>query len=244
VSGPTGEPFEAIVVGSVDVGDSNRVLRLLTPGRGRTAVMAYSVRKGRKGWSGLLETGALLRLKVKRGKGPLPLLDDAAPVAVPKRARTDLLRLCQLAYGVELCSGLAPEEHEAHKLYRLLRAWLDLLEDAEAPGAASRQALEAKALTFAGLTPALVACAVCGDVLDEPVVWSHDAGGGCHGRCTQGPFVALDALLRTEALRRTPLAHTAGVRPAALGFLLCDFAEWQLGKGLNSRAMLEEVEET
>ena len=49
-------------------------------------------------------------------------------------------------------------------------------------------------------------------------------------------------LLRFEALRRTPLADTVGVRPALPPWLLGDFARYSLGKNLNSRPMLEELE--
>lgn len=234
---------EAIVTGSTDVGEAHRVVRLLTPDQGRTAVLARGARSGRKGWSGVLEPGARVALILKRGKGPLPLLAEVARHVVPKRARTDLLRLSQLAYGVELCAALAPEHHEAPKLHRLLATWLDLLEGEATPGIASRQALEAKALTFAGLTPALVLCGVCHERLDEPAVWSHADGGGVHGRCAQGTHVDPPELVRLEALRRTPLADTPGVRAADPHWLLSDFAQWQLGRGLNSRAMLVEVEE-
>ena len=237
------DSVEAIVTGSTDFGDAHRIIRLLTPDQGRTAVLARGARTGKKGWAGLLEPGARVGVLLKRGRGPLPLLAEVVAHAVPKRARTDLLRLSQLAYGVELCSALAPEHHEAPKLHRLLSAWLDVLEGDAAPGIATRHALEAKALTFSGFTPALVLCAVCHDRLDEPAVWSHADGGGAHGRCAQGTHVRPEELVRLEALRRTAMAETLGVRHAEPPWLLSDFAQWQLGRGLNSRAMLEEIEE-
>jgi DNA repair protein RecO (recombination protein O) len=232
---------EAVVLGHVDYGEADRVVRLLTPEQGRIAAMARGIRRGRNALRSLVEPGARLSIALKRGRGRLPLLQEASPVQLPHRARADLDRLALLTYGVELCGLLAPEDHEAPRLYRLLATWIALVEGPEAPGIASRQALEAKALTFAGLTPALVACPICGERLEAPTVWSPAAGGGAHGRCAQGPAIDPEALIRLEALRRTPLRDTPGVRPSEGGWCLSDFARWHLGKPLHTRDLLESL---
>lgn len=235
--------MEGIVAGGVDYQDHDRIVRLLTPDRGRTAVLARGVRGGkRRRLAAAMSPGTRVDLELRRGRGPLGIVNDAAVLAEPGRSRADLVRLAQLTYGVELCHDLAPEHHEAHKLYGLLLSWLGRLEGDEPPGIASRQALEAKALTFAGLTPSLVGCAVCGERLDAPAVFSNEAGGGAHGRCARGVGVEPEQLVRLEALRRTPLAETAGVAPSRPHWLLADFVAWSLGHGLNSRSLLEEVE--
>ncbi|MFK7929369.1 MAG: DNA repair protein RecO [Myxococcota bacterium] len=236
--------MRAIIAGGVDVGDHDRLVRVLTPDQGRTAVLVRGVRGGRKNHlSTAITPGAHVDLELRKGRGPLPLLRDAQVLASPNRARTDLLRLSQLSYGVEVCSELAPEHHEAERLFKLLLSWLACVEGDEPPGAATRQALEAKALTFAGMAPSLVACAVCGDRLEDPTVFSFDAGGGCHGRCAQGRATSAAALVRLEALRRTALAQTVGVAPVEPSWLLGDAVEWNLGRGMKSRSMLEEVED-
>lgn len=238
------ETEPALVIGSIDYGDHDRIVRLLTPHLGRTAVMVRGARSGRKPWASTLQTGSLIRPELKRTRGHLPLMVEAHLHAHPKRAREDLDRLAALAYGVELCAALSPEHHEAAKLFRLILVWLSLLEGSERPGPASRQALEAKALTFAGLTPALATCPVCGEGLADPVVFSCQAGGGAHAACAPGSPVEASQVLRLEAFRRTPLAETVGVRAATPLYLLTDFAEWHLGAGLKSRPMLEEIEAT
>ncbi len=236
------EPLDAIVTGAVDFGDHDRVVRVLTARDGRGAILARGARTGRKPWAALLEAGSRVSLELKRGRGPLPLVLDVAPVHRPRRARDDLERLALLAYGVELCAALAPEHGEAERLFRLTAAWLDLLEGDAAPGPASRQALEGKALTFAGYAPTLVMCAVCGERLTAPAAFVPDAGGGTHVACAPGPAVDPDALIRLEALRRTPLADTPGVRPARPLGLLTDFAVWHLGAPLRARALVDELE--
>jgi len=235
--------LEGVIAGGVDYGDQDRIVRLLTPEHGRMAVYARGVRGGRKkSLAGALDPGTRVHLELRRGRGPLPILADAVVRASPHRARADLDRLALLTYGVEICTELAPEDHPAPKLYRLLLAWMRQVEDPEVPGPASRQALEAKALTFSGHTPALVGCAVCGDKLDAPTVFDAEVGGGLHGRCGPGEPVEPAELLRFEALRRTPLSDTPGVRPAQPRWLLGDFVRHQLGRQVKSRAFLEQVE--
>lgn len=234
--------LEAIVVGTFDLGEADRIVRTLSAERGRTSALARGARSSRRRFVGLFEPGNRLRLELRRGRGELPLVTGAEPVAVPQRARTDLDRLALLAYGCELCSALAPEHHPAPQLAKLLTVWLDLLEAEALPGMASRWALEAKALTFAGLAPALVRCAACGERLTAPVVFDPQAGGGLHAHCGGGRPVQVDDLMFLEALRRTPLADTPGLEtPARIAWLLSDFARHQLAHDLRSRRLLEEL---
>jgi DNA repair protein RecO (recombination protein O) len=233
----------AIVVGSVDVGESSRIVRLLTPSEGRISVVVRGARSSKRRWAGLLDPGTRLRADVKKGRGDLAVLANAELIAGPKRARDDLERLAQLAYGCEICAALAPEHHPAPKLYGLLEAWLDLVEAEPGPSPASRVALEAKALTFAGLAPALVRCARCQAVLDDPAMFDAAAGGALHARCGGGAPVLAAACAAVDGLRRTPLAETpAAPLPPGFRWLLSDFARWHLGHDLRSRGLLEEIE--
>jgi len=233
-------PF--IVLGSIDHGDHDRVIRLLSPELGRMVAYARGLRSSRSRLASALEPGTVVALELKRGKGPMPLIADAHPLSAPKRSREDLDRLGLLAYGIEVCGALAPEHHEAERLFKLLTHWLALVEGPELPGVASRQALEGKALTFAGFAPALVLCPVCGERLADPCAFCPSAGGGAHAACAGGPAVDAAALLRLEALRRTPLADTPGVRPATPWGMLADFIEYQLSAPLKARPLIDELQ--
>lgn len=234
--------LEVAVVGTFDLGEADRIVRTLSAERGRMSVLARGARSSRKRFAGLFEPGNRVLLELRRGRGDLPLVTGADLVQAPRRARADLDRLALLAYGCELCAALAPEQHPAAQLYKLLTVWLDLLEGDDAPGVASRLALEAKALTFAGVAPSLVRCAVCGEPLDAPAVFDAESGGGLHARCGGGRPVRPEDLRLLEALRRTPLADTPGVEaPPAVTWLLSDFARHQLGHDLRSRRLLEDL---
>ncbi|MEQ1503696.1 MAG: DNA repair protein RecO, partial [Myxococcota bacterium] len=157
--------IEGIVVGSLDLGESDRLIRLLTADEGRSVVVARGSRSSRRRFAGMLELGVRIAIVRSRSRGGLPVLVEADWLSGPERARDDLDRLGFVAYGCELCGALAPEGDAAPKLYGLLATWLLVLEGDVTPGDAARVALEGKALTFAGLAPALVRCARC----DEPL---------------------------------------------------------------------------
>lgn len=234
-----------VVVGTFDTGESDRIVRTLSGRRGRISAIARRARASKKRFAGHFEVGNRLRLELRRGRGDLAVIVDADLLSTPTAARADIDRLALLAYGCELCAALAPEEHEAERLARLLEVWIELLEGEGTPSTASRLALEAKALTFAGLAPALVRCAACGDPLEAPVVFDPEAGGALHGRCGGGRPASPRGLLWLEALRRTPLSATPDldVPPDAPvdRWLLSDFARHHLGRDLRSRRLLEDL---
>lgn len=235
-------PLDAIVLGGTDVAEASKVVRLLTLGRGIVPVFVSQARASRRRYAGALDPGTRVRVTVGKGRGTLSFLHQV-DVRVPvRKARDDLRRTAWMWYGCDVCGRLCPEDHENDRLYHLLDAWLDLVEADVGPTQASRFALEGKALTFAGLAPALVRCARCSLPLEDPVVWSPEAGGGLHARCGGGSASSTDELARLEALRRTPLADTPPVPVQGLvPRRLSGFIEHQLGAMLPSRALLEEV---
>lgn len=240
---------DAVMVGSVAVGESDLVIRLLTPDRGRVACFARGARSARRGLGAALQIGVRLRVQLRAGRGDLTSLRDVEVRQSPVRARDAIEGIAWLTYGIEVCGGLATEDGESTRLFGLLEAWLDRLEEPAGPDrsrmtGATRVALEAKALTFAGLTPRLVSCAVCGGALDAMSRFDTAVGGAAHASCSSGgPRVATEELTVLEGLRRTPLATLGqpAIAPAAR-WLLSDFIQYQLGRALQSRSLLQEVE--
>lgn len=236
------QKWTAIVCGGVDYGDNDRIIRLLSPTEGRCAILARGIRASKKSAKrALFEHGTVAEFTLRLSKGNLPTFREGQPIFSPKSIRTNLDALAAMTYGLELCSELAPEHHEAQRLFQLAKVWLELLETESSVGHSARQALEAKALTFAGFAPSLIRCAVSGEPIEDPVVFHHETGGATGARHGRGIAVAAAELKRLEAFRRTPMASCVGVRPCQPLWLLSDFAQWRLGKGLKSRAWLEEI---
>lgn len=235
----------AIVLGHVDYGEADRIVRLLTAERGVVSALARGARSSRKRFGGGLELGNRLRALIRRGRGELDTLDSAEVIDGRPHLRADLDRIALAAYCCELVGSLARPDHGEPRLFGLLDVALLVLDAATAsPTPVFRLAFEAKALTFAGYGPRLDACAVCGEPFGEdPLVYAPGAGGVLHTRCGGGSPITAAASGELESARRTPLAELLD-RPApdcAL-WLLYDHLLWQIGRPLRSQALLASLE--
>ena len=237
----------AIVLGHVDFGDRDRIVRLLSPDHGRVACLARGARGSRRRFAGALDVGNRVQASLRPGKGELWHLDEAVLLDGRTGARQDLLRLTLLAYAGELCGALAREHQPEPRLYGLLDMACLLLDAMTgAPGAAFRAGLEAKALTFAGLAPSLSRCVTCGEPLlpGEDPAFDPDKGGAVHAACAPGlTVVAPDWLRAVEAARRAPLRELVDTPlPPGPPWALAEMIESHLGRALQSRRVLAAFE--
>lgn len=243
----------AIVLRTVDYGESDRVVTLFSRERGKVSAFARGARASRKRFGGALEPFTLLAAEVRpRASSDLLGLASTAVVRGFGGIRADLARIACAAYAAELARELV-RDHEPHAdLFDLLVAYLDLLDGAPARPAALR-AFELGALEAAGLAPRLDACARCGEPLD-PVVrgYRFDPGqggvlcGACAGTAPGAPFVsraAHEAMARLQAggiaaAAAEPLTPPAG---RELREALGAFVVHHLGRTLAARRFLDEV---
>jgi DNA repair protein RecO (recombination protein O) len=229
-------PIEAIVVGAVDLGEADRLVRFLSADEGRVNAVCRGARSSRRRFAGVTDLGSKVLLTRGRRRSALPSASSVEILRGPNHAREDLERIAMLAYGCELCAALAPEGAPAEKLFGLLDRWLLLTEAEPGPTVASRLALEAKAATFAGIGATLTTCAACGGALHDPVVFDPEAGGGLHARCGGGRPVRAASLALVEELRRAPLSESPGRPvPADATWLLADYVRHHLGRDLAAR---------
>lgn len=234
------------MVGHVDYGERDRIVRLLSPDHGRISALARGARGSTRRFAGALDLGNRIEAMLRPGTGELWHLNEASLLRGVESLRTDLPRLALMAYACELCAALAREHHPEPRLFGLLDTTLLLLDAVSTlPAAAFRVGLEAKALTFAGLTPALDRCAVCAEGLGaEELAFSGERGGAAHARCAPGaPAVDRAWLDAVEHARRTPLRELID-RPLPPGppWALAQMAEAVLGRALRSRHLLSTLE--
>lgn len=239
---PPQRTVAGVVVGHVDLGEADRIVRLLTPAEGRVDALARGARTSRRRFGAALEPGTRVVLTLTQGRGSLPTIADVEVVQLARRPREDLDRLLLLHHGCEVTSHLSEAGASMERELGLLEVWLDLLEGDPAPGERARLAFEAKALTFAGLAPSLRRCARCGEPLDDPARFDLEAGGGVHARCGEGVAVLADDLRELDVDRRAPLAEVVAradgaTVPPSLRWALCAFIEAQTRRPLKARRM-------
>lgn len=235
---------EAILVGQSDYRESDRIVKLLCAEHGLISAVARSARASRRRFGGSLDPGNRLSAILKRGRGELWHLDEVTLLDGRTHSRSDLDRLTLLAYACEAVAALARTDFAEPQLFGLLQVAGLLIDSAPtAPGAMFRMALEAKALTFAGLTPGLVRCIECTEPLRTSGPWTFDPtrGGALHGRCDRigGRPISLRWLDTVEGGRRTPLKELITARaPSGPSWALAEIIEAHTGQPLRSRSVL------
>jgi DNA repair protein RecO (recombination protein O) len=242
----------AVVLHTVDHGESDRVVTLLARGHGKLAAFARAARASKKRLGGALEPFTLVKAELSgRGGGDRLLrLESVSTERAFHAIRGDLARIACAAYAVELSRELT-RDHEPHdELFDLLVDYLTRLDEAPARPAMLR-AFELAALAAAGYQPRLDACARCGAALPDGEVSFSPADGGalCQGCARQaGPGLPALSTGGLAALRRlqgggleagqAPLEAAAGRESREA---LERFLTHTLGHRLRARRFLDEV---
>jgi DNA repair protein RecO (recombination protein O) len=236
----------AIVLRTVDYGERDRIVTLLTRERGKLSAFARGARASRRRFAGVLEPFHLLSAEIAERGGDLWSLESASVEEAFGGVRGDLLRIACASYAVELAAELVRDAQPHEDLFDTLHAYLGRL-GAAAARPWDLRAFELHALRAAGLEPALDACARCGEPPGEGPARFDPAQGGvlcpaCRGTASQAsldaPADALAALLR---LRSGADVDAPAPVAAAARRILGAHVEHHLGKRLASRRFLDEV---
>ncbi len=160
------EPFvtEALVLRIIDLGESDRVVHLLTPSHGRVPAIAKGARRSRRRFPGTLDLANRLRVRIRPPRrGGLAHLEQAVLLDPHAGLRHELGRFALAGFLLELLGRLAPEgaaPADARRLYDFATGSLALLARA-APRAGLRAVLELHGLDALGLRPELGGCVRC-----------------------------------------------------------------------------------
>ena len=152
--------MQAIVLSSIDYGDSDRIAALFTLEHGRVNGYARGARNSRKRFGPALETFARIDVQLLYKEG-LSSLRQADVITVYPAIRSDLGSIAHALYACELVECLTPEGQPLPRLYRLLTAYLERL-DSGHEGDADRRQFEINLLNILGYRPSLENCSRCG----------------------------------------------------------------------------------
>jgi DNA repair protein RecO (recombination protein O) len=252
------EETSALVLRTVEFGEADWIVHLLTPERGRVTAMAKHARKSVRRFAGSLDLFNHLQVRIHpRRRGGMPLLDRAKLVSAFLPLRTNPVRYALACYVTELVSRLAPEEgvgREMRGIFAFALEALQTLEQCE-PDARMRVLLELRALDALGLRPELRRCVRCGRECEGPgPLGFHVADGGlvcasCRGagelplRAHLGTLRALEQGLRfpLSELERLSFDRRALFEAQQI---VGRFQRYHLGVELRSERFLSEVLQT
>lgn len=234
----------AVVLGTVDYGEADRLVTLFTRARGKLTAFAAGARKSKRRFAGALDPMTAVKAQLVQRAGTTWRLDSVDIEKTYQGIRVDLGRISRALYAVELCRELVRDEQPHAELFDLLVSYLDLLE-ANKAGPTSIIAFELSALQHAGFMPRFDVCAVCGGELSEPLKFDAEHGGVvcslCGRRSPYGVTVQaslIAGLLAIQKGERKPLEPADRKRAREL---LNQFIAAQVGKELKSVDFMAQV---
>jgi len=246
---------EALILRSVDFGESDRILHLLVPEAGRLTAIAKGARRSVRRFAGTLDLFNHLRVRLDlRRPGQVSRLDQARLVRNFAPLRSDPARFALGCYLLELLDRLAPEGGARRDMQRLFRFALESFEAiaAHRPDAALRTILELRALDALGLRPELRRCVGCGrELAGDRAVGFHVADGGpvCGGCALRrngvvpvhlGTLRALDRALALDVSRLDRLVLSARAIEEARS-VVGRFQRFHVGVELRSQRFLDRM---
>jgi DNA repair protein RecO (recombination protein O) len=249
---------EALILRSVDFGESDRIVHLLAPETGRLTAIAKGARRSVKRFGGTLDLFNHLRVEVERRRATsMARLEHAKLIRTFHALRTDAARFALGCYLLELLDRLAPEggaRADTNRMFAFALAALATL-DEERPDLRLRTLLELHGLDAVGLRPELRCCVRCGERVDADrsgsQVGFHIADGGpvCRG-CAEtgldlvpihlGTLRTLDRSLDFAPDRLARLA-LGGAALAEARRLVSRFLRFHVGIDLRSARFLEKM---
>ena len=243
---------EGIVLRSMDLGEADRVLTVLTPRLGKLRVIAKGIRRPRSRLGGGLEPFSDVHLVLAVGR----TFDVVTQVALEDPhlgLRNDLHSTAAAWYLVELADRFCEGASDSHAAFVLLSQGLTAMDtDADL---VSREVVtrwyELALLSAMGFRPELGHCLECGgQIVPDGNLYSATAGGVLGPECAHaamgGPRVTADGLKVMRHLQRSQLVDVLRLAvPARIDReverLLHATISAVLERELRTRDFLEEV---
>ncbi len=237
---------DALVLRATKLGESSKIVVLLTRERGKVRAVAKGARAPRSRYQSSLEPLSEVRIGLygRQGTelfrlGPCELVRSAF-----RAGERGLDTALTLSYCAELLDAFAPEGEADDAVYRLAIAVVRAAEEGTACGALARY-LEAWLLRLSGVYPPLDRCASCGRVIPDGGLVYHAAARGfvCDdcGPAT-GPILARSArLFLAEAFRKPPAGLETPAEAASLESFHQELITGHLERGLRSNRVLKDV---
>ncbi len=181
------EKTAALVMRSYPLGDTSRIVHLLSPTRGRLSVVAKGVRGPKSRFGAALEPfTAISAVIYYRPDRDLQFLSQAEILGRRAVLASSILRFAYASAVIELLDQALVGEEPAEALYLLIASTLDELE--QAPEEALRGAFMgyiARLVGVLGYSPELGRCVRCAGSVGDGAGWHAERGGLICRRCAE-----------------------------------------------------------
>lgn len=195
-----------VVLRTIRLGEADRIVTLLTPGRGKVRAVAKGVRKTKSKFGARLEPISHVALLLYEGR-ELDVVTQAETLEQYRAIREDLDRLGRATSLLEAVDQLAQERQSNARLFEMLVGALRALAIRNSPVLVP--AFFLKVLSLEGFHPLLDGCASCGSP-GPLVAFELSEGGALCRQCARGPRVSAAALDLVRAILGGELAGALG----------------------------------
>jgi DNA repair protein RecO (recombination protein O) len=182
---------QGIVLRTYKLGETDRIVHLLTQGRGKVRAVAKGVRRPGSRFGGRLEPYGHVDLQLYEGRN-LDVVQQVELLAAHPRIRSDYGRSTCAATMAEVTDLVAQEGERDNALFLLLRAGLQALDAAPSDPAVFVDAFLLRAAGVVGFHVFTDACAACRAPGPHGFL-SVKAGGTLCPRCAPAGTRAVDA---------------------------------------------------
>ena len=241
---------QAVVLGHIEYGEADRILRLFTYEKGKITAIAKGVRKIRSRKAGHLEPFTHVNLFLAKGRD-MDIITQAETVNGFMGLREDLERVAYANYIVEVLDRFTYEEGPNLGVFRLLVNTLGRLEKQDNLETVIHF-YEIRLLDLLGFRPELFHCVDCGkEVVEEDQFFSPLVGGvvcpRCGGARPEAWPVGKDELRYYRHLQRSGWKSVEGVIipkqiEPILGDLIQRYLSYILERQLNSPNFIKEIQ--
>ena len=230
-----------VVLRTYKLGESDRIVVILTLGHGKIRAVAKGVRKTKSRFGGRLEPLSNVSLLVYEGR-ELDTISQAETIDSVGPLYSDLDRMTQGLALLEVVDRITPDREPVPHLHRMLVGALRSLESRPLPLVVP--AFFWKLLAAEGVRPELDACVRCGEV-DNLVAFDMNEGGVLCRSCRTGSPISAEALRLTRMIlgggMNAALDEPVTPATAEVRHLATEAMEHHLERRLRSVALYERL---
>ncbi len=169
---------EAIVLKSIDYGESDRVVTFYTLDYGKIKGIAKGARKSKRRFANALEPFSLLQLNFSRKiQSGLDFIETCDVLTHFPAIRSNLDKTLAASYLLDLTDKFTPEQKKSEPSYHLLHHFLLLIENKPFSEAILRL-FEIRLLGISGYAPVLDYCLHCKAPLEDKKRYFFDVAKG------------------------------------------------------------------
>ena len=180
----------AVVLRSWKLGESDRIVSLMTQSNGKVRCVAKGVRKTRSRFGSRVEPTNHLQVQLYRGRGDLDTLTQVESIDRFPALREDLELFARASSMLEAVEVIAQDREPNSALYTMLARALHTVTESESHLVVAGFFM--KLLSLEGLSPSVDICVGCAASADLTHFSVADGGTSC-STCRLGPPLSVDA---------------------------------------------------